>query len=104
VESIVDFSENFSSKIYGFGNAFEYYKAGSCRYALADIEVPVVFVNALDDPLVPPQLIPFDEFNKNDKITLVTTDTGGHVAWISLFGTSWINRYVGDLLINKYSN
>ena len=34
--------------------------------------------NALDDPLVPPRLIPFDEFASNSKIFLVTTKTGGH--------------------------
>jgi predicted alpha/beta-fold hydrolase len=77
VTSMYDFSEHFSARIYGFSSAQEYYKEGSSVNFLRNIRIPTCCVNSIDDPLVPKVLIPFNEFESNENLLLITTKTGG---------------------------
>jgi predicted alpha/beta-fold hydrolase len=36
----------------------------------------------LDDPIIPPEALPYEEFQKSDWAILATTPHGGHVAWL----------------------
>lgn len=52
---------------------------------VSDVKVPLLILNALDDPIVPPQCIPYEEVSANTNLVLATTDKGGHVACIVCF-------------------
>lgn len=48
-------------RVYGFRSVDELYKAdSSCNY-LGNINVPIVFINSKDDPLVHPSLLSIPE-------------------------------------------
>jgi predicted alpha/beta-fold hydrolase len=52
---------------------------------LEHAKIPMIFLNALDDPLVLQSLIPYDLVLKNDNIILLTTQHGGHLGWMDGF-------------------
>jgi len=41
-----------------------------------------MLLNALDDPLVPQALIPYQLAEDNENIIMVTTKVGGHISWV----------------------
>jgi abhydrolase domain-containing protein 2 len=49
--------ESYTRKIHNFSSASELYKWSSCINYLKNIELPVIFINSMDDPLVPDALL-----------------------------------------------
>ena len=47
----------YTRRLAGFSNLSEFYNAMSCSNHLKNIKVPTVFINARDDPIVPPPLL-----------------------------------------------
>ena len=54
VRSILDFDERFVAPRNGYADAAEYYAANMARQFLAQIRVPTLLVQSLDDPWIPP--------------------------------------------------
>ena len=77
------FDELFSAKIQGYKTASEYYNNISSIKTLCDIDVPVLCINSLDDPISSYKAIPYDKIKLNPNIFLITTDKGAHMAFIS---------------------
>ena len=55
--SLVELDEAYTRRISGFATMEEFYKKSSCVSVWDKIKVPMVFVNAKDDPIVPPPLL-----------------------------------------------
>jgi abhydrolase domain-containing protein 2 len=55
--TLPELDDAYTRKIHGFASTNEMYKWSSCVNYLSNIEKPIVFVNALDDPLVPEVLL-----------------------------------------------
>eukprot|EP00455_Lapot_gusevi_P045827 TRINITY_DN5920_c0_g1_i2.p1 TRINITY_DN5920_c0_g1~~TRINITY_DN5920_c0_g1_i2.p1 ORF type:complete len:555 (+),score=82.19 TRINITY_DN5920_c0_g1_i2:107-1771(+) len=73
-----EFDANLTSKMFGFRTVNEYYReASSSRYVL-DVRRPLLCLSALDDPICDQAVIPYEECMANEKVILVTTETGGH--------------------------
>ena len=47
----------YTRRLAGFNNLSDFYTAMSCSNHLRNIRVPMVFINARDDPIVPPPLL-----------------------------------------------
>uniref|UniRef100_A0A0D9YI10 AB hydrolase-1 domain-containing protein n=1 Tax=Oryza glumipatula TaxID=40148 RepID=A0A0D9YI10_9ORYZ len=75
---------------------------------LANWEVPLLCVNALDDPLCTREAIPWDECRANKNIVLATTPNGGHLAFFQglTAGRLWwvgaVSEFLFALLDSKY--
>ncbi|WAR19524.1 ABHD2-like protein [Mya arenaria] len=67
----------------GYKSAHDYYKDSSSAYYLNNIQVPMLFVNALDDPVCPPDLLkyPREYVEKTDNCIFITTKHGGHLGF-----------------------
>lgn len=52
------------------------------------VKIPLLCVNAMNDPLICSSLIPYDLPTKNHNIILATTGKGGHLAWCALSETN----------------
>lgn len=48
------------------------------------IKIPLLCINAMNDPLICSSLIPYDLPAKNHNVILATTGKGGHLAWCVL--------------------
>ena len=57
VNSMKDFDEHFTSRVMGFESAMDMYRWTSCSELMYQIrDLPMLFVNTKDDPLVPEHL------------------------------------------------
>jgi predicted alpha/beta-fold hydrolase len=52
--SIAEFDDAFIAKVYGFEDNLDYYRRSSCCYYLPGVAVPLLIVNAGDDPFFDP--------------------------------------------------
>jgi len=83
--SVEDFDTHFTQKIHKFDDIEEYYKKESCIHLLHQVSIPALLLNALDDPLICPTLVPYSLPKENKNIILVTTNHGGHISWTEGF-------------------
>lgn len=84
-----DFDDNFTSKLFGFNCADEYYRHASPVQRLLKVRVPLIIVNSIDDPIIGYRTLPFNEVRLNPFTALVTTTTGGHLGWFDYKGNRW---------------
>jgi len=94
--TIKEFDERATVPLWGYSSLQEYYQdASSARY-LSDVQVPLMAINALDDPVVSKDCIPVQEFKQKQNLILVTTRQGGHIGWSEGFnptsGASWAEK------------
>lgn len=73
--------EAITRRLLGYNTLTEYYDHFSCHHRLKDIKVPLLCLNAKDDPILNHISIPYQECMSNDNIILLITNTGGHVGW-----------------------
>lgn len=99
-KTIQDFDERFTIRVGGWENIETYYKIASSEQYLPRVQVPMLFMNAEDDPLSPGQIIDKDIFRSNSKLTLLLFPRGGHIGWCRAanpFGTAHT-----DLITTEY--
>jgi len=87
VNSVEDFDRLFTCKFHNIPDTDTYYDTSSSIHLLPQINIPLLLLNALDDPIVDQRLIPLDLPEKNPNVILVTTEYGGHLSWCE--GVHW---------------
>ena len=99
-KTLREIDEKFTSKIFNFDNATEFYKSAASSNLLHAIKTKTMFIVALDDPITGNTCIPYEEFDKNENICLIATDAGGHIAhFTSMFSTQqWFTHPVYHFL------
>ncbi|CAL1538386.1 unnamed protein product [Lymnaea stagnalis] len=100
-ESIRDFDERFTSKLFGYSSVDHYYTEASLYTKVHHLAKPVLCLSAADDPFAPEASIPMKEAAENDNIAIVKTSHGGHIGFLE--GTfprdrsymyRWFNQFV----------
>ena len=101
---ITDFDEYYTSYIFGFRGADDYYRNISSVYDMKNIDVPLLCISAKDDQICFEEGIPFEEIKLNKNIALLLTSHGTHSCFIEsdgLFGLNvrqWITKPVTQFL------
>lgn len=71
--TLPELDDAYTRKIHNFPSTYDMYKWSSCINYLSNIEKPIIFINALDDPLVPEILLqPIRDFT--GEINISTSD------------------------------
>jgi predicted alpha/beta-fold hydrolase len=83
IRTVYEFDDVYTAKIFGFGTADNYYETQSAKNFLDGIRVPALIVQAKDDPLIPFRVFDHPAFRTNPNLTLVATDHGGHLGFVS---------------------
>lgn len=83
VRSIWEFDDRFTAPLFGFGTAANYYATQSSAGYLESIRVPTLVICAKDDPLVPFEVYDHPAFRSNPALTLLATEYGGHLGFLS---------------------
>jgi predicted alpha/beta-fold hydrolase len=86
--------------VFPLKNATEYYLWASTHKLVADVRVPLLAINAADDPVV--QKVPMDA-GGNPWATIVLTSSGGHLGWFEAAGSPgrvkrWVSKPVLEWL------
>lgn len=76
-----DFDEHFSAPLNGFRSAAEFYHQASAENFMPAIRIPVLLVNAWNDPILPPACTPVGLCRQHPTIVLETPRRGGHVGF-----------------------
>ena len=83
--SIYDFDDAVTAPVHGFADAHDYYSRSSSLGWIKQIRLPTLFLSAVDDPFLPPQVL--DEVRAvaagNPALTLEFTTHGGHVGFVA---------------------
>lgn len=95
------FDEQFSAPLNGFETAEAFYAYASAANFMEDTQVPILLVNALNDPIIPQACTPWELADKNPLITIEAPRFGGHVgfhlrgekrfSWMELRAEAFIN-------------
>jgi predicted alpha/beta-fold hydrolase len=75
--------------MFPFSDLDTYYDWAASHIVLKDVTVPLLAIDATDDPLV--RAVPVDS-NGNPSVVLARTRIGGHLGWFKAGGGRWITR------------
>lgn len=97
VKSIVDFDDYYTSQLFGFGSAANYFRTQSSNQFIEHIRIPALVLTAKDDPLVPFRVYDHPALRNNPAVTFAVPEHGGHLGFIARTGPRfWLDRVVLD--------
>ncbi|OQV24511.1 Abhydrolase domain-containing protein 2 [Hypsibius exemplaris] len=81
--TLLEIDEYYTRVLKGYSSVDEMYVAESSAHKLREIHIPIMFVNALDDPIVPEELLDCvkDYASTHDNAIAVITQHGGHLGF-----------------------
>lgn len=77
-----DFDDLFTAPLHGFADRHDYYRRASCKPFLKQVAKPLLLLNAVNDPFLPPEALPA-RADVSPSVTLMQPPTGGHVGFVS---------------------
>jgi len=100
--SIRKFDDTITAPAAGFRDVNDYYRRASALPVVGNIRIPTLIVHAKDDPVIP--FAPFErpEITENPNITLLATEHGGHVGFISARAEGE-NRFWSELIAVRFA-
>lgn len=100
--TVRDFDDGLTRVSFGYKSVDDYYKDASSSRSIKDVKIPLLCIQADDDPIAPSRGIPRAEILENRYCFLVVTPSGGHLGWVAgdeaPFGAPWTDPLVVDYL------
>ncbi|KAF8315699.1 AB-hydrolase YheT [Clavulina sp. PMI_390] len=87
------YDDRVTSKIFGFRDAHDYYTQTSSQQYMTRIKVPLLALHSLDDPIVSPHYLPWDDLKHSESIVFASTARGGHVGWFQSGEKGFLKRW-----------
>jgi len=102
--TLYELDDAYSRKMADIDNVEEFYRVTSCCNYFDGVKVPMAFVNAADDPIIPPNLLNVvkDAVKKNDNFLYIEQKYGGHLGfyeggYVIPNQISWLDKSVVSL-------
>lgn len=97
IRSLGEFDHAYTAPMHGFADKDDYYRRAMCKPYLRDIALPMLLLNAKNDPFLPARFLPSaDEVSPH--VCLLQPENGGHVGFVSGRGRGHLNWLPGVLL------
>ena len=92
--TLADFDEWYTAPAHDFASAADYWQSGSCADSLQRVKLPLLCINAMNDPIVPPSSLPNPKTTPPN-IRIRRPQTGAHAAFT---GTpkNWLPMQLSD--------
>ena len=87
--TVRDFDEAITRVTFGFSSVDAYYEASGSKRKIADVRVPLLCIQAKDDPIASIEAIPRKEIASNENVILLETESGGHLGWTAGKEAPW---------------
>ncbi|WPK27775.1 hypothetical protein PUMCH_005175 [Australozyma saopauloensis] len=97
LQNLRDFDEAFTSKLFGFNCAEEYYRHASPSQRLLNVRVPLFIFSSKDDPIVGSKSMPHTEVSMNPFVYMIETSVGGHLGWFNARLQRWYPKPLSAL-------
>jgi len=81
IKTLTEFDDFFTGPLHGFADAEEYYEENSALYFLERIKVPVLILNAQNDPFLSHKCFPYQLAKKSNLVYVEFPNHGGHVGF-----------------------
>ena len=78
--TLADFDEWYTAPAHDFASAADYWQSGSCADSLQRVKLPLLCINAMNDPIVPPSSLPNPKTTPPN-IRIRRPQTGAHAAF-----------------------
>ncbi len=92
-QTVREFDECMTRRTFGFESVDAYYRASGSKHRLRSVNIPLLCIQAADDPIAVDEAVPRDDIAANPHVALVVTPSGGHLGWIAApgnpFGSPW---------------
>jgi len=103
---VTEIDDHLITKMFGYRSTTDYYNDASCVPYVHKIKIPMLFLNSLDDPVMPRHserdpIIPTDAIRTNLNIAFAMTERGGHIGYLKNFkfwDESWSDLVAGEFL------
>jgi len=103
VKNWKDFDHYFSAPLNGYKNADDFYTQASAINFMPDIQIPVLLVNAQNDPILTPSCFPIDFAKAHQFLHLEIPEKGGHVGFSSWGKTfAWSEERTWEFVNERY--
>jgi uncharacterized protein len=100
IRTVREFDDAITAPCFGFRDAEEYYESAGAKKVIAQIRLPSLMITAEDDPFVPYVSFLAARVEKNSCIQFVSTEHGGHCAYIS--NQSGVERFWAEQRIVEF--
>ena len=81
-QTIKEFDARFTSRQFGYNDVKEYYTDACLAGKVSKLKIPVLALNAEDDPFQPGDSIPKGEAVRTENVAILTTRYGGHIGFM----------------------
>jgi len=100
IKTLREFDDYFTGPIHGYKDALDYYHHCSAIRFVTDIKIPVLIINAANDPFLSPECYPHDLLKGHSYVSFESPQRGGHVgfAQINKNGLYWSEQRAIDFL------
>ncbi|WP_436487093.1 YheT family hydrolase [Chitinophaga sp. ARDCPP14] len=82
IRSFRQFDDRYTAPMHGFKDALTYWEQCSSRPLLSSIRIPVLVINAKDDPFLGKECYPYEIAADSPYLFLETPHQGGHVGFV----------------------
>ena len=79
--TMTEFHQRVTCKDLGHTEPVDFYESLSSHRDIQQIQVPVLSINSMDDPLIPPQNVPLEAIRANHNLIQVLVSGGGHIEY-----------------------
>ena len=82
--TVREFDEAITAPAFGFATVDDYYRASGSAARLPSVTVPLLCVQAADDPIAVDAAVPREAAAQNPNVAMIVTPSGGHLGWITV--------------------
>ncbi|RFU26886.1 hypothetical protein B7463_g9444, partial [Scytalidium lignicola] len=100
---LYEFDREIQCPTWDYPTVGAYYRDASSVDALLAVKIPIFILSSLDDPIVPGEILPYEEVKQNPYAVLCTTSMGGHLGWFEINGQRWHARPIVNFLNAMFS-
>lgn len=82
INNFIEFDNRYTAPLHGYKDAIDFYNRASVKPLLTQIKIPVLLIQALNDPFLSLDCMGYEAADSNSNILLETTLSGGHCGFM----------------------
>ncbi|MGB8169688.1 MAG: alpha/beta fold hydrolase [Chthoniobacteraceae bacterium] len=100
IHTFQQFDDRYTARLHGFRDAEDYWARSSALRYLHGISIPTLLLNALDDPFLTAESLPFAAAERSTSLTFEAPAHGGHCGFLDLAHglQRWSERRIVEFL------